>query len=273
MFVPIVTLLELWLALGDESDHLNCCSPGVLNKSAILDLQVQASQTLPNFRIDVVLVYIVDAAIPRPLRMLDVVIFINIIPPLMIEPCLVEFIAEGDQFGSVLENQTATSDVVHTRQLHPRKSIQLVDNRALALMSLRNGDTRIPRPETQNRLKGIQYGAMCRPPFFDDVQILRSGTASTYVFAGTIDPRLRASGKFYPLLLWHIRTCCWPPNVVRPTPSRAGRKPAAPRHLRQARINTRQPRERSPAAAAILVQWPNWLFSGRISGQQHGWST
>src|SRR5688572_15973293 len=117
---PSVASLKLWLVLGDEPDNFDGCRPGVLNKRSILNLDVEATQTSPDTRLDVILVDVVNTAVAGWLWGRYVVVFVGIIPSSVIKACLVKSVAEGVKVVLSCEDEPTSSYVVHPGELHRR---------------------------------------------------------------------------------------------------------------------------------------------------------
>lgn len=76
MFISIVAFPKLWLTFCDEADYFNCGRPSVLNQCAVLNFDLQPRKLLSFFGVDIVFVYIVNAAVACVLRALYVVVLL-----------------------------------------------------------------------------------------------------------------------------------------------------------------------------------------------------
>jgi hypothetical protein len=65
-----------------------------------------------------------------------VVVLISLIATFVFEARLMEISTKGRELRYVLENQSTTSNVIHPRQKHSRKTIKFVKNGSFSLVPL-----------------------------------------------------------------------------------------------------------------------------------------
>jgi len=125
--------------------------------------------------------------------MFDVVVLVWLIgiPTLVIEARSMEVLAERVEILRAFEDQPASRNVIHPREIHARKALQLVEDSPLAFVSLGHLSPGLASSLPQDRLKCIQDSAMRSSPFFDNGEIVCSCLSSPYVVASAIHTRLR----------------------------------------------------------------------------------
>ena len=117
-----VPATKLRLVIGKLCHHLDCGRPGVLNLSSILQFDEQTTVCFVSE-----LVNIMNSAIAVFIRRCDVVVFVCIVFQDVIEPCMMNVVAELVQLFNALKNQSAARNVMHPRQFHAGLTMQLID--------------------------------------------------------------------------------------------------------------------------------------------------
>jgi hypothetical protein len=106
----------------------------MLRVGSVLYLDQKPIPWLTPFREHIVLVDIMDATIPVFLGMNDIVPFIIFrAAPLVIETRIMDGFSKFKQLFDGTKDHTATSDVMHSRELHLRKAPKLVFYRNASL--------------------------------------------------------------------------------------------------------------------------------------------
>jgi hypothetical protein len=87
----------------------------------------------------------VYASVAGFLWLFEVIVLIEVISSFVIEACPVKRFAEPMELTYTSENKTTAGDVVHSSELHLRIPMELVEDRALSLMTLGDGNARAAR--------------------------------------------------------------------------------------------------------------------------------
>lgn len=174
--------------------------------SPILNLYQKTLESSACFRPDVVAINIVNPSIPTFLWSANVVVFGNSVSPIVPKARFVKIVSKIMQALDGREDQSTSSNVIHTRQLHFGKTLELAKYGRPSLVPLRHYDALVACPRSENGLKGIQYRSVCGSPFIYNLKIFVCSASISNICSSARDSRLRTARKAIFLVVSQFRS-------------------------------------------------------------------